>query len=124
MPKVTAPMLSESARGHLGGVLTAYRHTGRAYIIEKRKRRGLFFPHKAGYGCTEYGASFYGFSPGRYVSRGSERQDVQRESFAQVWVAYALLTTEQKALLSDEARTLQMTGANLFMSRWLKSRPA
>ena len=122
--QVTGPFQSILAEGHFGGILTGYTHTGRSYIIEKRKRRGLFVSHRAGYGVTEYGASFYGFAPVSFLARGSEIQGVQRENFKQSWSAYALLTTGEKAQYSKEARNLNMTGANLFMSRWLQSRRA
>lgn len=44
-----------------------------------------------------------------------------RAVFAEGWTHYNALTSEQKVLLSKEARNYRMSGANLFMRRWLHS---
>ncbi len=51
----------------------------------------------------------------------TETQQAWRAVLASGWEAYALLTTDEKVLLSKQARLRRMTGPNLFMSRWLQS---
>jgi hypothetical protein len=48
-------------------------------------------------------------------------QQAWRGVFAEGWTAYALLTSEEKLLLSRKARLLRMSGPNLFMREWLKA---
>lgn len=50
----------------------------------------------------------------------TEAQQNWRANVGLGWEAYALLTDEQKVLLSKQARLLRMSGPNLFMRRWLK----
>jgi len=50
----------------------------------------------------------------------TEPQQSWRAQFTAGWEAYALLTDEEKMLLSRQARLLQISGPNLFMRRWLK----
>jgi hypothetical protein len=123
MARVTSPFLSKSAQGHFGGVITAYGHTGRAYIIEKKKRKAPVVYSRASYGCTQYGGVSYGSAPVSFRSTGSLRQTARRYNFAGAWPVYNALTQPEKDLLSEEARQYGMTGANLFMSQWLKSHP-
>lgn len=47
-----------------------------------------------------------------------------RATFAAGKAQYDLLTTDEKVKYSKEARTLCMSGYNLFMSRWLQSHRA
>ena len=49
-------------------------------------------------------------------------QQAWRSEFADGMAQYALLTSDEKALLSKEARKTRMLGFNLFMRRWLQSR--
>ena len=51
-------------------------------------------------------------------------QQAWRAVFADGMAQYALLTADEKALLSKEARKTRMLGFNLFMSRWLQSHRA
>lgn len=48
-------------------------------------------------------------------------QQAWRSIFAAGWAVYNSLTPDEKALLSKQARKRGLTGANLFMSRWLQS---
>ena len=48
-------------------------------------------------------------------------QEAWRSVFAAGKVQYDLLTTSERELLSKQARSLCMSGYNLFMSRWLQS---
>lgn len=48
-------------------------------------------------------------------------QQAWRSVFTDGWVQYALLTPDEKALLSSEARRYRMSGPNLFMRRWLQA---
>jgi len=47
-------------------------------------------------------------------------QQANRAKIASGWEAYALLTLDEKVLLSKQARLLRLSGPNLFMRRWLK----
>jgi len=47
-------------------------------------------------------------------------QQAWRGVFADGMAQYALLTTDEKTLLSKEARKTRMLGFNLFMQRWLQ----
>lgn len=51
----------------------------------------------------------------------TETQQSWRAVLTAGWTEYNSLTLDQKLLLSKEARLLRMTGANLFMRRWLQA---
>ena len=56
-----------------------------------------------------------------YKITHTDKQNAWRDVFAAGKVQYDLLTAEQLRVLSVQARTLCMSGYNLFMSRWLQS---
>ena len=56
-----------------------------------------------------------------YVITHTGPQEAWRTVFANGKGQYDLLTTDQRLLLSKQARSLCMSGYNLFMSRWLQS---
>ena len=118
MAKIKQPFMSVSARGTLGGVLTAFQHQARSYMLSKNQRRGLFVSPLAGFGRIYFGSSFFGFL-GRYSKNTkSQKQGAQRAIFQNAWKAYALLSPTEKNVLKNEAKNLKMTGPNLFMSRY------
>lgn len=120
MATLKAPLFSISAKGHFSNLLTYFSHTGRSYLMTKRNRRGLFVGGFAGFGRMPFGAYFFGYSGRIGSSRFSASQIAQRELFSATWDAYALLTPEEKEILRVNARSLNMTGANLFMSNFIK----
>jgi len=118
MTLVKNPFLSKSARGIFANQLTAFSHAGKSHIILKRQRRGLFAGLMAGLGRIYLGGSFLGFSGMMSEKTKKQEQGAQRLVFKNAWLAYALLTNEQKKALANEARFLSITGPNLFMSRY------
>jgi hypothetical protein len=66
----------------------------------------------------------WGISRERYYQPTNPQtipQQTWRSVFAAGWDAYNLLTPDEKVLLSKEARKYRMTGANLFMRRFLQA---
>lgn len=49
------------------------------------------------------------------------RQQNRRYICSYGWVMWGSLSTNEKSAYNSEARELAMSGANLFMSRWLKN---
>ena len=120
MSQVKSPLFSIKAKGTLGNILTSFEHSGRSYMLIKHKRRGLFVGKISGFGRIYFGGSFFGYQGLFSLKTKSQSQPAQRLVFQNAWLAYGLLTTEQKNLLSEEAKNLHMTGANLFMSRYYR----
>lgn len=101
------------------------------------------FGYSSGFGSIRFGKSLYGFlsdvcgifqrkktSLGWRTSRmafyapanpQTVVQQAWRSVFADGWVAYASLTSEQKQLLSKQAQKYRLSGPQLFMKRWLQS---
>lgn len=120
MPVVKAPLFSITAKGHFSDQMTFFRHTNRNYLMPKRSIRGLFVSPKSGFGRAPFGSYFFGYS-GRINNKNlSIAQNERRALFSTCWNAWALLTTEQKNVYRENARSLNMTGANLFMSEFIK----
>lgn len=119
MVRITAPLLSQSASGTIAGRLTFETRNGRAYVYDKKRGKGYTLNgHTAGYGRNKYGSSYYGYT-GKTTTQGGQKQGAQRVIFLSGWAAWALLSDEEKMILSDEARPLQITGANLFLKRYM-----
>lgn len=53
------------------------------------------------------------------INPQTETQQAWRSVFADAWVEYATLTSEQKLLLSKEARKYHLSGPQLFLRRYL-----
>lgn len=120
MAHVTAPLGSFQATGTIGKLLTFETRNRRNIVYSKKTKTGYIIAGKlAGFGNNKYGAFFYGYH-GRASRTGSQAQGARRVIFLAGWAAYALLTDEQKAVLSREAETKHMTGANLFISRYMR----
>lgn len=120
MTVLKGPLFSISAKGHFSRDLTFYSHLGRSYTMIQRNRRGLFVGKIAGFGRMPFGTYLFGYSGRLNDLNNSQAQILQRSLFSACWLAYAQLTTPQKLELDIEAKVLQMSGANLFMSRYLK----
>lgn len=121
MPVLKGPLLSISAKGHYSKNMTFFSHFGRAYLMRGRRARGLFVSKNQGFGRMPFGAYFFGYG-GRLNDKNlSVAQNERRALFSTAWNAYALLSPEQKETYSVNARSLNMTGANLFMSQFIKA---
>jgi len=120
MAKLQFPLLSLSAVGHFSKNLTFFSHTQRAYVMQRGQKRGLDIGLFAGFGRMPFGIYFFGYSGRIDELNNSENQILQRSLFSACWLAYANLTTEEKEFLNDEAGVIGLSGANLFMSRYLK----
>ncbi len=107
MPTIKGPLFSRMAKGHFSDQMTFFRR--------------LFVGQRAGFGRMPFGAYFFGYGGTINPFRGSMAQQERRALFSSCWHAWSLLTTEQKAEYSEEAKSLNMTGANLFMSQFIKN---
>jgi len=120
MAILSAPFLSQSASGTVGCFFTVEKRGAVQYAYKKKAKAGYTLTGlSAGFGHNLYGASFFGYT-GRASRTGSQAQGARRVVFLAGWTAYALLTPDEKAILSEEARVYRVTGANLFMRRWLQ----
>ena len=110
-----------------------------------KMRYGFFDPILGAfyYGASVYGSARYGTGMGvsgiysrkrtlegwrvsrmKFYGPTNTQQPAQqawRGTFADGVVQYHLLTTDEQAVLSREGRKRNMSGYNLFMSRWLQS---
>ena len=121
MAKVRGALLSQTATGTVAGHITFEKRGGAQYVYEKKRGSGgVFLGALAGYGQNLEGASVFGYS-GRLSRLGSALQPVRKLFFLSGWGAYAVLSPSEKVILSSEARALRVSGANLFMRRWLET---
>lgn len=120
MAKLRFPLLSLSAVGHFSKNLTFYSHSRRSYVMQRGQRIGFNIGLFAGFGRMPLGTYLFGYSGRIDDLNNSFNQILQRSLFSACWIAYAELTNEQKELLNTEAIVLGLSGANLFMSRYLK----
>lgn len=120
MPVIIGPLLSISAKGHFSDQMTFFRHSNRNYLMPKRSSRGLFVSKNAGFGRMPFGAYFFGYGGHINPKNLSIAQNERRALFSASWDAYARLSPEQKIELAEQAKFLNMTGANLFTSRFIK----
>lgn len=120
MAKIQGAFMSIHAEGNFANLLTAFNHSGRAYMMARKGPRKNRKNPGTGFGLMFYGPSFYGFSGGLSLSSGSQFQDAHRYLFKQSFIAYDALTTEQKEELDVLARPLRITGLNLFTRLFVK----
>lgn len=113
----TEKLLSLSARGKLGYTAgVGFARCGYSRCASS-KRFGGIYQRK----ITRAGGAT---SRMRYYAPANPQTEAQqdwRAIFATGWEAYALLTPDEKVILSKEARNYRMTGPNLFMRRFLQS---
>lgn len=121
MPKVTSPFFSIGAKGTISNLLTAYKHSGRSYLLARKSARGLFVGPVSGFGRMFFGGSFFGYHGTLNPKTQKQEQGARRYVFAEVWKAYEELTPEQKNFYKESAKSKNMTGPNLFMSEYLLS---
>ena len=119
MPKIKSPFCSISAQGTLGGVLTSFTHFGRSYIISKLRRKSNRQGAQAGFGRFYFGSCFFGYSGKVSLTTKQQTQGARRLVFSASLKAYNLLTPLEKTNLEIEAKNMQMTGLNLYLSRFI-----
>jgi len=96
MAKVTSPLLSETASGTVGDLLTFSVRKSGQQVRFQRKQKDVF----------------------------SERREEVRERYRAAVDAWQLLSAPEKRLYTISAKRMQLTGYNLFLSLYLKTQGA
>lgn len=121
MAKVKNAFFSLDASGSLAKKMTAFGHSGKSYMMYSKRSRGVLVERTAGLGRMYRGVSFYGFIGKYNVRNSSQIQNARRMVFSRALRSYKSLSPSQKQFLTDSAKTLNITGANLYTSNIMDS---
>jgi len=113
----TGKLMSLHARGKFGFTAAAgFARCGYSRCGSSKDFGGIYQKKKTFVGNRVSRMRYY-----RPTNPQTETQQAWRAVLAAGWTEYALLTEDEKVLLSKQARRLRMSGPNLFMRRWLLS---
>lgn len=111
----TAKLMSLSARGKFGFTAgCGFARCGYSRCGASKLYGGIYQKKRTFVGTRISRERYY-----RPTNPQTEAQQSWRGVLADGWVEYATLTTDERVLLSKQARPLRLSGPQLFMRRWL-----